>query len=101
MMSLNQSFQERFMTEPGPLAHNEQLSPEATEVDHDTDAQFRKRYDMESILVIDDEPGICRTIQNILQNDVLRVLTATNPTEGLQLFRDESPHVVLLDIRLG
>ena len=56
---------------------------------------------MESLLVIDDESGICRTIQNILQSDTLRILTAANAADGLQLLRDETPHVVLLDIRLG
>lgn len=56
---------------------------------------------MESILVIDDEAGICRTIQNILQSEQLRVLTSTNPADGLRLLQEESPHVVLLDIRLG
>lgn len=56
---------------------------------------------MESILIIDDEAGICRTIQNILQNDELRVLTAMTAAEGLRLLQEESPHVVLLDIRLG
>ncbi len=56
---------------------------------------------MESLLVIDDEAGICRTIQNILQSDTLRVLTALTAGEGLRILREEMPHVVLLDIRLG
>ncbi len=56
---------------------------------------------MESLLVIDDEPGICKTIQSILESDSLRVFSATNAADGLQLLRDESPYVVLLDIRLG
>jgi len=56
---------------------------------------------MESLLVIDDEAGICKTIQNILQSDQLRVLTASTAAEGLKLLREEIPHVVLLDIRLG
>ena len=56
---------------------------------------------MESLLVIDDEVGICKTIQNILQSETLRVLTATNSADGLKLLLEESPHVVLLDIRLG
>jgi two-component system nitrogen regulation response regulator GlnG len=56
---------------------------------------------MESLLVIDDEPGICKTIQNILQSDTLRVMTSSTPEVGLKLLRDESPHVVMLDIRLG
>ena len=56
---------------------------------------------MESLLVIDDEVGICKTIQNILQSDSLRVLVASTAADGLRLLRDEMPHVVLLDIRLG
>ncbi|WP_010582655.1 sigma-54-dependent transcriptional regulator [Schlesneria paludicola] len=56
---------------------------------------------MESLLVIDDEVGICKTIQNILQSDILRVLIASTAAEGLRLLREEMPHVVLLDIRLG
>ena len=56
---------------------------------------------MESLLVIDDEAGICKTIQSILESDSLRVFAASNAADGLQLLRDESPYVVLLDIRLG
>lgn len=56
---------------------------------------------MESLLVIDDEPGICKTIQSILNSEHLRVLTADTADEGLRLLRDETPFVVLLDIRLG
>ena len=56
---------------------------------------------MESLLVIDDEVSICRTIQSILQTDSLKVLTASTSADGLQLMRDEKPHVILLDIRLG
>src|SRR5215475_9629996 len=56
---------------------------------------------MATLLVIDDEAGIRFTIREVLQTDELRVLTAENSEEGLRLTRDESPDVVLLDIRLG
>ena len=56
---------------------------------------------MESLLVIDDEAGICRTIQNILQSTTLRIVTASTAAEGLRILREELPFVVLLDIRLG
>jgi DNA-binding NtrC family response regulator len=56
---------------------------------------------MATLLVIDDEAGIRFTIREVLQNSELRVLTAENSEEGLRLTRDESPDVVLLDIRLG
>src|SRR5262245_111451 len=56
---------------------------------------------MATLLVIDDEAGIRFTIREVLQNPELRVLTAENSEEGLRLTREESPAVVLLDIRLG
>jgi two-component system nitrogen regulation response regulator GlnG len=56
---------------------------------------------MESLLVIDDEPGICKTIQSILKSDSLQIMIASNAEQGLQLVREESPNVILLDIRLG
>src|SRR6185369_1439069 len=56
---------------------------------------------MATLLVIDDEAGIRFTIREVLQNPDLRVLAAENAEQGLQLTRDESPDLVLLDIRLG
>ena len=56
---------------------------------------------METLLVIDDEPGICKTIQTVLSSDELRVLSASTADDGIRLLREESPYVVLLDIRLG
>ena len=56
---------------------------------------------MATLLVIDDEAGIRFTIREVLQGPDLRVLAAENSEQGLQLTREESPDVVLLDIRLG
>ena len=56
---------------------------------------------METLLVIDDEPGIRSAIAEVLQTDTLRVLCAENAIEGLRLLREEVPPVVLLDIRMG
>ena len=59
------------------------------------------KHSMPTLLVIDDEAGIRFTIREVLQNQDLRVLAAENAEEGLRLTREESPDVVLLDIRLG
>src|SRR5260221_604407 len=56
---------------------------------------------MATLLLIDDEAGIRFTIREVLQSTDLRVLTAENSEEGLRLAREESPDLVLLDIRLG
>ncbi|MES2788287.1 MAG: sigma-54 dependent transcriptional regulator [Planctomycetota bacterium] len=53
-----------------------------------------------TLLVIDDEAGIRFTIQEILASDEIRVLTAGNAMEGLRLVQEESPDLVLLDLRL-
>ncbi|MDB5390471.1 MAG: sigma-54-dependent Fis family transcriptional regulator [Planctomycetaceae bacterium] len=56
---------------------------------------------MNTLLVIDDEAGIRFAISEILSGGEIRVLTAENALDGLQLVRDESPDLVLLDIKLG
>lgn len=56
---------------------------------------------MDTLLIIDDEPGIRRTISDILQSESLRVISAEDADGGLRLLREEVPTVVLLDIRLG
>src|SRR6476660_3140296 len=56
---------------------------------------------MATLLVIDDEAGIRFTIREVLQSPDLRVLAAANAEQGVQLTRDESPDLVLLDMRLG
>jgi DNA-binding NtrC family response regulator len=56
---------------------------------------------MATLLIIDDEAGIRFTIREVLQSPDLRVLAAENSEQGLKLTREESPDVVLLDIRLG
>lgn len=53
-----------------------------------------------TLLVIDDETGIRFTIQEILTRDDVRVLTAANARDGLRMVKEESPDLVLLDIRL-
>jgi two-component system nitrogen regulation response regulator GlnG len=56
---------------------------------------------MQTLLVIDDEPGIRFSLQEVLQSNDLRVLTAENAEDGLRIVRQEFPEVILLDIRLG
>jgi DNA-binding NtrC family response regulator len=56
---------------------------------------------MPLVLVIDDEPGIRYAIPTVLQTAQVRVITAETAGDGLRLVREQSPDVVLLDIRLG
>jgi two-component system, NtrC family, response regulator AtoC len=50
------------------------------------------------ILIVDDEPGMRRYLQTVLELDSYRVSTAANGPEALEKVRREKPDVVLLDV---
>lgn len=52
------------------------------------------------ILVIDDEPLMCRLIRSIFVQEGAEVETALDGSEGLQKFSETQPDLVLLDIML-
>ncbi len=56
---------------------------------------------MPKLLVIDDEPGIHFGIGRVFEGTGIQVMTAPTAEEGLRLAGEESPDVILLDIRLG
>src|SRR5579864_9777526 len=53
-----------------------------------------------TILVIDDEPYILRSLSYLLQREGYTVETATNGEEGLQRVRSLRPPLVFLDIMM-
>jgi two-component system, NtrC family, response regulator AtoC len=53
-----------------------------------------------SVLVVDDEPLTLRTVSRGLTGEGFEVFTATSGEEGLKLFHEERPDLVLLDIVL-
>ena len=53
-----------------------------------------------TILVVDDERNIRRSLEMILSAEGYRVLCAASGTEALAAMRSESPQVALLDIVL-
>lgn len=56
---------------------------------------------MQSLLVIDDEASILHAFQRAFRGEAdLQVLTASSASEGLELFKQAKPHVVVLDIYL-
>jgi two-component system, NtrC family, nitrogen regulation response regulator GlnG len=56
---------------------------------------------MPKLLVIDDEPSIRFSIEQVFGGKDLRVLSAATAEDGLRLLEEESPNVILLDIMLG
>ncbi len=51
-----------------------------------------------TILVVDDEPSIRRSLEGILTDEGFEVITAANGYECLQLVETEFPDLILLDI---
>ena len=51
-----------------------------------------------SLLVIDDNPGSVELLSTALAQPGLEILTASNPEEGLNLFRNRRPQIVLTDL---
>ncbi len=55
---------------------------------------------MARILVIDDEPGICRALEKFLQGEGHEVRTSSRAETGLPLAEAFEPDLVILDVRL-
>jgi two-component system NtrC family sensor kinase len=55
---------------------------------------------MQKILLIDDEVAIIRVLSTSLKSDGYDVVTAYSGEEGLDIFRKESPDVILTDIKM-
>lgn len=55
---------------------------------------------MKTILIVDDEPKIVRTLKAYLEGAGFRVVTADDGQIGLVTFRHEKPDLILLDLML-
>ena len=52
------------------------------------------------VLVVDDEPFICRSLSFVLQKENYDVFEARNGEEALQVIRDIKPDLVFLDVMM-
>jgi DNA-binding NtrC family response regulator len=55
---------------------------------------------MQSLLVIDDEPSICRAFERAFASKSVSVITAKDGTHGEKVFRESKPDVVVIDLSL-
>jgi len=53
------------------------------------------------LLIVDDEPSIRYSIEQVFDGQDVEVLTADNAEDAVRIVASQSPDVVLLDIRLG
>ena len=59
-----------------------------------------KERAMKKILVVDDEPSILMVYREEFEDDGYQVLSALNGEEGLEVFMDAHPDIVILDIHM-
>ena len=52
------------------------------------------------VLVVDDDAPILRLVRTKLQTDGFRVLTATNGKAAIEVFQDEQPDLIVMDIMM-
>jgi putative nucleotidyltransferase with HDIG domain len=52
------------------------------------------------VLFVDDEVNILKAIQRLLRNEPMRVLTATNPADALEIMKETPAQVVVTDQRM-
>ncbi|WP_306301362.1 response regulator [Thalassobacillus sp. C254] len=55
---------------------------------------------MKRILIIDDEPSICASLEFALE-DEYEVESTTDPDQGVQLIKESHYHLCLLDLKIG
>lgn len=55
---------------------------------------------MHKVLVVDDEIEIVKFFNNFLRRKEVKVFTATNARKALEIFTQEKPALVLLDVRM-
>ena len=53
-----------------------------------------------SILVIDDEPMVVAALRDLLEDEGYEVVTATSGPEGLEVFSESDPDLVITDMRM-
>jgi DNA-binding response OmpR family regulator len=52
------------------------------------------------VLLVEDDPVLCETLQYNLQRERLQVFATNNAEDALQLFHEHQPHLVILDVML-
>lgn len=56
--------------------------------------------EMPRILIVEDEPVVVEVVSRYLEREGYSVTTATDGVEGIELFRKNRPHLVVLDLML-
>ncbi|MEG6586210.1 response regulator [Dendrosporobacter sp. 1207_IL3150] len=53
-----------------------------------------------SVLIVDDQPGIRRLLMEVLTEEGYSIITASNGYEGLQKAKETEPALILMDMKM-
>jgi CheY-like chemotaxis protein len=56
--------------------------------------------DTKTLLVVEDDPAVRQSMEELLRHQGHRVLTAADGEEGLRLVREKRPDLIILDVAL-
>ena len=62
--------------------------------------KMRSKAMSKTILIIDDDISICKSISMYLEDNFYNTSTATNGREGIKIFEEINPDLVLVDLRM-
>jgi len=87
------------------LARTEAETEQLEKNHHERDAESAKGVEMggavvNKVLVVDDQAEMRDVLSGFLKNEGYEVLLAVDGEEAIELAKRESPHVILLDIRM-
>lgn len=54
----------------------------------------------QTVMIIDDQPGIRRLLAEVLAEQGFEVITATNGYEGVQQAKESKPALILMDMKM-
>lgn len=84
-----------------PSQHQEAAAQDQTELhsgDTDAEAELIERKSVKRILFVDDEEPVRSLFKEALEKFGYQVKVASNGNEGLRLFREDPPDLVITDI---
>ena len=53
-----------------------------------------------SVLIVDDHPGMCSTLKDILVSESYKVFTVTSGQAAIKICNEQRLDVILMDIRM-
>lgn len=56
---------------------------------------------MDKVLIVDDDPSICKLLEKVMHSNELDTMTAVNGTQALAILKNHTFDIILMDVMLG